>query len=145
MAKEGGGKWEMPALERARRRAKEGFDFREATLPALPLKVNLTKVCHEECALHIRFTVCCERQGFHNTVSQVEVWMAILDGRKIGKRCIGLFIGTWCIDWVGFGVPSGRKCVAQFGRTKAQVNVRLDRKDSNLRHLDCGVVDTGGR
>jgi hypothetical protein len=70
--------------------------------------------------------------------------MAVLDRREAGKGRIGLFIGVRYVDQVGFGVPSYRKGVAQFG-VEAQVNVRLDGKDFNLRHLDCGVTDIRGR
>ena len=51
------------------RRAKEGFNFREATLPALKLEVNLTEVCHEEGALCVWFTIHRKGQGPHNAVS----------------------------------------------------------------------------
>jgi len=51
------------------RRAKEGFDFREATLPALELEVNLTEVCHVESALRVWFAIHCKGQGLHNSVS----------------------------------------------------------------------------
>lgn len=128
-------------FEKTRIRAKEGFNFGEATFPALPLEVNLTKVCHEESTLHVRFAIRCERQGPHNAVSHMEIWVAILDGGKIGKEIIGFFVSIRHIDWMGFGMPPNRKGVAQFRRVKAQVNVRLDGKDFNLRHVDCSVVN----
>ena len=127
------------------RRAKEGFDFWEATLPTLELEVNLTEVCHEESALRIGFTIYCKGQSPHNTVSQVKIRVAVLEGREVWKGSIGPFVDIRCVSLMGFGVPSDRKCIAQFGRVKVQLSVRLDRKDFNWRHLHCGVVGVGGR
>jgi len=70
--------------------------------------------------------------------------VAVLEGREVGKGSIRLFIDIRCFNWMDFGVPSDRKGIAQFRRVKAQVNVRLDGKDFNLRHLDCGMVDIRG-
>jgi len=70
--------------------------------------------------------------------------VAVLDRRKGGKESIRLFVGIRYIGRVDFGAPSDRKGVAQFGRVKAQVNVGLDGKDSNLRHLNCSITDIRG-
>jgi len=124
-------------------RAKEGFDFREATLPALELEVNLTEVCHEESALRVWFTIYCKGRGPHNTVPQVKIRVAVLEGREVWEGRIGPFVDIRSLDWMGFGVPSDRKCITQLGRVKVQLSVRLDGKDFDLRHLDCGVVGVG--
>ena len=97
----------MWAFGRTENCTKERFNFREATLPALILKVNLAEVCNEESAFRIGFTICCKGHGLHNTVSKVEIWVAVLEGREVGEGGIGLFVGIWCFDWMGFGVPPG--------------------------------------
>ena len=71
--------------------------------------------------------------------------MAVLEGREVGKGSIGLFVHIRCFDWVGFGVPLDRKGIAQFRRVKAQVNVRLDGEDFNLRHLAHDMIGIRGR
>jgi len=114
------------------RRAKEGFDFREATLPALELEVNLAEVCHEESALHVWFTIHRKGQGPHDTISQVKFWVAVLEGGEVGEGGIGTFVGSRCLDWIGFGVPSDRKCITQFGRAEVQLSARLNGEDFDL-------------